>query len=245
MNTNTQTIHDLTLLYIEHALTEVGLLHDAALIEPTLKKFHIERHYAHFHGFTPKQGRFRPRAGFKPRAVYTVTDVHGTPLGDPTHEDDLGHQYREDVILDTIDANLAAMRADHADLVALHRAGDGGAAPSFRYKPGGGLASRTDTEANLEKQKAVLREAIEQMRLEHEIEQNGLNAVLHQKKQAENERDDATRKARAAIAREQQAQRIIDRAQRIQKRDALRRGALPSPWGTDATAKEDNGPEFA
>ena len=74
MNTTTR---DLTIAYIENALSEVALLHDAALIGPTLEKFHIERDYARFHGFAPKPGKFNPRAGLKPRPVYTVTDANG------------------------------------------------------------------------------------------------------------------------------------------------------------------------
>ena len=158
-----QTIRDLTIAYIENALTEVALLHDEELIEPMLEKFHIERHYARFHGFAPKPGKFNPRAGLKPRPVYTVTDANGTPLGDPIHEGDLGAWYAEAVIERQIAANLEAMLADHADLVALHRAGDGGAAPSFRYKPASSLAQRTDTEAALERQKTILRTQIEKL----------------------------------------------------------------------------------
>ena len=133
MNTN-QTIRDLTIAYIENALAEVALLHDEKLIGPTLEKFHIERNHARFHGFTPKPGRFNPRAGLKPRPVYTVTDANGTPLGESIHEGDLGTRFAEAVIKQQISANLEAMLADHADLVALYRAGDGGAAPSLRYR---------------------------------------------------------------------------------------------------------------
>ena len=62
MNTD-QTIRDFTIAYIENALAEVALLHDEELIVPTLEKFHIERHHARIHGFTPKQGKFNPHAG--------------------------------------------------------------------------------------------------------------------------------------------------------------------------------------
>lgn len=234
-----QTIRDLTIAYIENALTEVALLHDEELIQPMLEKFHIERHYARFHGFAPKPGKLNPRAGLKPRPVYTVTDANGTPLGDPIHEGDLGARYAEALIMQQIAANLAAMLADHADLVALHRAGDGGAAPSFRYKPASSLAERTDTEASLEQQKATLREDILHLRQQHADERITLNAVLNQQRQAENALDDAKRKFRGLLVREKKAQQIIDLAVRTRKLEALKRGLI-SPPGGDVSAKEDN-----
>jgi len=236
-----QTIRDLTIAYIENALTEVALLHDAALIQPTLEKFHIERHYARFHGFTPKPGKFNPRAVLKERPVYTVTDVNGTPLGDPIHEGDLGARYAEAVIERQIVANLEAMLADHADLVALHRAGDGGAAPSLRYRPASSLAERTDTEATLERQKTILRTEIEQLREQHETGQARIRATLRKRQETENALEDAKRSLNRVLAERQEAQKIIDRAARIRHLDALKQGEVPSPW--DDTP-QDNGPEF-
>ncbi|TXI46752.1 MAG: hypothetical protein E6Q57_09885, partial [Mycobacterium sp.] len=206
MNTN-QTIRDLTIAYIENALSEVALLHDAALIGPTLEKFHIERDYARFHGFTPKQGRFNPHAGFKPRAVYTVTDGNGTPLGESIHEGDLGARYAEAVIERQIVANLEAMLTDHADLVALHRAGDGGAAPSLRYRPASSLAERTDTEATLERQKTILRTEIEQLREQHETGQARIRATLRKRQETENALEDAKRSLNSVLAKQQEAQK--------------------------------------
>lgn len=243
MNANDQTNRDLTIAYIENALTEVSLLHDTALIEPTLEKFHIERSYARFHGLALKPGKFRPRVGFKPRTVYTVTDKNGIPLGDPIHEDDLGAQYAEAAIEQVITANLAAMLTDHNDLVALHRTGGGGVAPSFRYKPASALAERTDNEASLEKQKTALREHIMQLRERHEVERNALNAVLDHQRQAENALDVAKLSARRVLAREKKAQQVIDRAARMRQRELLRQGALSSPWG-ETQAKSDNGLEL-
>lgn len=244
MNTNNQSIRDLTIAYIENALSEVSLLHDAALIEPTLEKFHIERHHASFRGFAPRLGKFRHRAGLKPRPVYTVTDTSGTSLGDPIHEGDLDTLHAENVIERQIAANLDAMLADHADLVALHRAGGGGATPSFRYRPGSALARRTDTEAALENQKVTLRESIEQSHKQQEIEQQRLHSILHQIQEAEKKLDEINRKTRHRLAQMQEAQKVIDRANRIQQHDARRRGVLPSLWETDAPEQE-NGPEFA
>ena len=243
MNANDQTNRDLTIAYIENALTEVSLLHDTALIEPTLEKFHIERSYARFHGLALKPGKFRPRVGFKPRAVYTVTDKNGIPLGDPIHEDDLGAQYAEAAIEQVITANLAAMLTDHNDLVALHRVGDGGAAPSFRYKPASSLAERTDTEASLEKQKAALRKDILRLRQEQEETRNALHAVFGQQRQAENALDDAKRKIQGLLVREKKAQQIIDRAQRTREREARKLDPLPSPWD-NISAKDTRGAEL-
>lgn len=240
MNTN-QTIRDLTIAYIENALTEVSLLHDAALIGPTLEKFHIERHHARFHGFTPKQGRFNPHAGFKPRPVYTVTDGNGTPLSESIHEGDLGTRYAEHVIERQIAANLEAMLSDHADLVALHRAGDGGAAPSLRYRPASSLAQRTDTEATLERQKTILRTEIDQLREQHQTEQAQIRANVRNRQKTENALEDAKRSLNSVLAKQQEAQKIIDRAARIRHLDALKQGEVPSPW--DDTP-QDNGPEF-
>lgn len=240
MNTTTR---DLTIAYIENALTEVALLHDAALIEPTLKQLHIERSYARIHGFTPKRGKFRPRAGLQPRPVYTVTDTNGTPLGDPIHEGDLGTLYAEDMIERQIAANLDAMLTDHADLVALHSAGDGGAAPSFRYRPGNALAGRTDTEAALENQRAALRESIEKLHEQQQAEQQRLHSILHRQKEAEMKLDEIDRKTRHLVAEAQQAQKTIDQERRNRERDARRRGVLPSPWETDAPEQE-SGPKF-
>lgn len=241
MNTN-QTIRDLTIAYIENALTEVALLHDEELIQPMLEKFHIERHYARFHGFTPKSSKFNPRAGLKPRAVYTVTDGNGTPLGESIHEGDLGTRYAEHVIELQIAANLEAMLADHADLVALHRAGDGGAAPSFRYRPASSLAERTDTEAILERQKMILRAEIEQLREQHETGQAQIRANIRNRQKTENALEDAKRTLNRVLAKQQEAQKIIDRAARIRHLDALKQGEVPSPW--DDTPQGD-GPEFA
>ena len=238
MNTTTR---DLTITYIENALTEVALLHDAALIGQTLEKFHIERDYARLFGFTPKQGRFNPRAGFKPRPVYTVTDSNGTPLGESIHEGDLGPRYAEAVIKQQIAANLEAMLADHADLVALHRAGDGGAAPSLRYRTASSLAQRTDTEATLERQKTILREEIEQLREQHETGQAQIRENLRKRQETENALEDAKRTLNRVRAKQQEAQKIIDRAARIRHLDALKQGEVPSPW--DDTPPDD-GPEF-
>ena len=238
MNTTTR---DLTIAYIENALSEVALLHDAALIGPTLEKFHIERHYARFHGFAPKPGKFNPRAGFKLRAVYTVTDGNSTPLGEPIHEGDLGTQYAEAVIKEQIAANLDAMLTDHADLVALHRAGDGGAAPSFRYRPASSLAQRTDTEATLERQKTILRTEIDQLREQHQTEQAQIRANVRNRQKTENALEEAKRSLNRVLAERQEAQKVIDRAARIRHLDALKRGEVPSPW--DDT-HQNNGPEF-
>ena len=240
MNVN-QIIRDLAIAYIENALSEVAMLHDAALIGPTLEKFHIECHHARFHGFTPKRGRFNPHAGFKPRAVYTVTDGNGTPLGDPVHEGDLGTRYAEHVIERQIVANLEAMLTDHADLVALHRAGDGGVAPSFRYRPASSLAERTDTEATLERQKTILRTEIEQLREQHETGQAQIRATLRKRQETENALEDAKRTLNRVRTEQQEAQKIIDRAARIRHLDALKQGEVPSPWGD---TPQDNGPEF-
>lgn len=242
MNTN-QTIRDLTIAYIKNALGEVSLLHDAALIEPTLEKFHIERNHARLHGFSPKPGRFNPRAGFTPRPVYTVTDRNGMPLGDPIHEGDLGARYAEAVIKQQIAANLEAMLTDHADLVALHRAGDGGAAPSLRYRPASSLAERTDTEATLERQKTILRTKIEQLREQQEIEGQRLRSLLHQQKEAKMTLEDVDRKSRQLIVKAQEAQTVVDRERRIREREARRRGVLPSPWESD-TPGQENSPEY-
>lgn len=241
MDTNNQTIRDLTITYIKNALTEVALLHDTALIEPTLEKFHIKRHHARLFGFTPKQGSFNPRAGFKPRPVYTVTDGNGTPLGESIHEVDLGTQYAEAVIKEQIAANLDAMLTDHADLVALHRAGDGGAAPSLRYRPASSLAQRTETEATLERQKTTLREEIEQLREQHETGQAQIRATLRKRQETENALEDAKRTLNRVRAEQQNAQKVIDRAARIRHLDALKQGEVPSPW--DDTPQDD-GPEF-
>lgn len=237
-----QTIREFTIAYIENALTEVALLHDAALIEPTLEKFHIERCHARFHGFAPKRGTFNPRVGFKPRPVYTVTDGNGTPLGDPIHEGDLGTRYTENVIEQQIAANLEAMLTDHADLVALHRAGDGGSAPSFRYRPASSLAERTDTEAALEQQKIALRENITRLRERHETEQQHLRSILQQQKAAELKFDEIDRKTRHRLAQMKEAQRIIDRAGRLRKLAELKEGTY-SP-GADASMRNDDGPEL-
>lgn len=234
-----QTIHDMTVTYIEQALSEVKLLHDPLLIEPTLKRFHILRSHARLFGFAPKPRKFRPFVGIKPRAIYTVTDKNGTPLGDPIHEDDLGEQYAELVIERVIEANLTAMLTNHTDLVDLYNTGDSGAAPSFRYKPATALAERTDTEASLEQQKATLREDILHLRQQHADERINLNAVLNQQRQAENALDDAKRKFRRLLVREKKAQQIIDQAVRTRKLEALKRGLI-SPPGGDVSAKEDN-----
>lgn len=244
MNTNNQTIRDLTVAYIENALSEVSLLHDSALIEPTLKKFHIERHHACFQGFAPRLGKFRPRAGLRPRPVYTVTDTSGTSLGDPIHEGDLDTLHAENVIERQIAANLDAMLTDHADLVALHSAGGGGAAPSFRYRRGSALAGRTDTEAAFENQKVALRESIEQLREQQESEQQRLHSILHQIQEAEKKLSEVNRKTRHRLAQMQEAQKVIDRAERIQQRDARRRAAIPPLGETDAPEQE-NGPRLA
>lgn len=233
MNANNQTIHNLTIAYIENALTEVALLHDAALIEPTLKLFHIERHNA---------SMFKKLS--KPRFEYTVTDTNGRPLGDPIHERDLGASYAENVVTRQIAANLDAMLADHADLVALHRAGGGGAAPRFRYRPGSALARRTDTDAALENQKVGLRESIEHLHKQQEIEQQRLHSILHQIQEAEKKLDEINRRTRHRLAQMQEAQKVIDRAERIQQRDARRRAAIPPLGETDAPEQE-NGPRLA
>lgn len=240
MNTN-QTIRDLTIAYIENALAEVALLHDEKLIGPTLEKFHIERNHARFHGFTPKPGRFNPRAGLKPRPVYTVTDANGTPLGESIHEGDLGTRFAEAVIKQQISANLEAMLADHADLVALYRAGDGGAAPSLRYRPASSLAERTDTEATLERQKTILRTEIDQLREQHQTEQAQIRANVRNRQKTENALEEAKRSLNRVLAERQEAQKVIDRAARIRHLDALKQGEVPSPW--DDTP-QDNGPEF-
>lgn len=240
MNTN-QTIRDLTIAYIENALAEVALLHDEKLIGPTLEKFHIERNHARFHGFTPKPGRFNPRAGLKPRPVYTVTDANGTPLGESIHEGDLGTRFAEAVIKQQISANLEAMLADHADLVALYRAGDGGAAPSLRYRPASSLAERTDTEATLERQKTILRTEIDQLREQHQTEQAQIRANVRNRQKTENALEEAKRSLNRVLAEQQEAQKVIDRAARIRHLDALKRGEVPSPW--DDTP-QNNGPEF-
>ena len=240
MNTN-QTIRDLTIAYIENALAEVALLHDEKLIGPTLEKFHIERNHARFHGFTPKPGRFNPRAGLKPRPVYTVTDANGTPLGESIHEGDLGTRFAEAVIKQQISANLEAMLADHADLVALYRAGDGGAAPSLRYRPASSLAERTDTEATLERQKTILRTEIDQLREQHQTEQAQIRANVRNRQKTENALEEAKRSLNRVLAEQQEAQKVIDRAARIRHLDALKRGEVPSPW--DDT-HQNNGPEF-
>ena len=240
MNTN-QTIRDLTIAYIENALAEVALLHDEKLIGPTLEKFHIERHHARFHGFTPKPGRFNPRAGLKPRPVYTVTDANGTPLGESIHEGDLGTRFAEAVIKQQISANLEAMLADHADLVALYRAGDGGAAPSLRYRPASSLAERTDTEATLERQKTILRTEIDQLREQHQTEQAQIRANVRNRQKTENALEEAKRSLNRVLAEQQEAQKVIDRAARIRHLDALKRGEVPSPW--DDTP-QNNAPEF-
>lgn len=237
-----QTIRDLTIAYIENALTEVALLHDEELLQPMLEKFHIERHYARFHGFAPKPGKFNPRAGLKPRPVYTVTDANGTPLGDPIHEGDLGAWYAEAVIERQIAANLEAMLADHADLVALHRAGDGGTAPSFRYKPASSLAQRTDTEAALERQKTILRTEIDQLREQQELEERRLRVVLKRLQEAEAKLDEVARKTRHQLAQADEAQKVIGRAGRIRQLDALKQGEIPSPW--DDNPEKNDGPEL-
>lgn len=243
MNTN-QTIHDLTAAYVEQALSEVKLLHDPELIGPTLKKFNIERSHARMFGFSPKLGKFRPRVGMRPRPVYSVLDADGSPLGEPIHEGDLGAQYAETVIEGVIAANVAAMLADYADLVALHRAGDGGAAPSFRYKPASALSERSDTLGDLERKKNKEREAVEELREQHEDEQNRLREVQRRVKEAENTLEDAKRGTRHLFTREKEAQRVIDRAARIREREARRQGVLPSPWETDAQDNGYDGPEL-
>lgn len=228
MNTTTR---DLTIAYIENALTEVALLHDAALIEPTLEKFHVERHNV---------SKFKKIS--KPRFEYTVTDANGTPLGDPIHESDLGTRFAGAVIEKQIAVNLEAMLADHADLVALHRAGDGGAAPSFRYKPASSLAERTDTEATLERQKTILRTQIEKLHDEQQVKQQRLNAICSQIEEAEAKLDAATRKMRHKLAQMNEAQKVIDRAARIRQLDALKQGEIPSPW--DDNPEKNDGPEL-
>lgn len=238
MNINTR---DLTVAYIENALSEVAMLHDVKLIEPTLEKFHIERHYARLFGFTPKQSRFNPRAGFNPRPVYTVTDGNGTPLGESIHEGDLGTRYAEAVIKQQIAANLEAMLTDHADLVTLHSAGDGGAMPSLRYRPASSLRERTDTEAALERQKMILHEEIEQLRGQHETGQALVSATLRKRQGTENALEDAKRTLNRVLAERQEAQKIVDRAARIRHLDALKQGEVPSPW--DDTPQND-GPDF-
>lgn len=243
MNTN-KTIQGLTATYVEQALGEVKLLHDPELVEPTLKKFNIERRHARLFGFSPKPGKFRPRVGMRPRPVYSVLNADGSPLGEPIHEGDLGAQYAETVIEGVIAANLAEMLADHADLVALHRAGDGGAAPSFRYKPASALSERSDTLGDLERKKNKEREAVEELREQHEDQQHRLREVQRRVKEAENALACTKTRTRQLFARENEAQHVIDRAARIREREALRQGALPSPWETDASAKGYDGPEL-
>lgn len=235
MNTTTR---DLTIAYIENALAEVALLHDEKLIEPTLEKFHIECHHVRFHGLAPKQSRFM----FKPRPVYTVTDGNGTPLGESIHEGDLGTRYAEHVIEQQIAANLEAMLTDHADLVTLHRAGDGGAAPSLRYRPASSLGERTDTEAALERQKMILRTEIEQLREQHETGQAQNRATLRKGQETENALEDAKRTLNRVRTEQQNAQKTIDRAARIRHLDAIKQGEVPSPW--DDTPGRNDGPEF-
>lgn len=241
MDTN-QTLRDFTIAYIENALAEVALLHDVALIEPTLKRFHIERRHKRLQWRAPKGGKFIPRVGLKPRPVYIVTDGEGTPVGDGIHEGDLGTRYAENIIEQQIAANLEAMLTDHADLVALHRAGDGGAAPSFRYRPANSLAERTATEATLAQQKIALREIIEQLHEQQEIEQQRLRSILHQQKKAEVKLDETARKARHLRDEMREAQKIIDRAERIRQLDELKKEGHPSR-GADAP-KKDDGPAF-
>lgn len=239
MNTN-QTIRDLTIAYIENALTEVALLHDLALIDPTLKRFHIERQHE-LPWRAPKGVKFISRGGLKPRPVYSVTDGRGAPLGDPIHEGDLGSRYAENIIEQQIAANLEAMLTDHADLVALHRAGDGGAAPSFRYRPATSLAERTETEAALEQQKIALRESIKQLHEQREFEQRRLRSILHEKEAAEMELAENGRQLRRQRDQMREAQRAPDRAARRRQLSEFMQEDNPS-HGADAP--KDDGRAF-
>lgn len=228
MNTTTR---DLTIAYLENALSEVSLLHDAALIEPTLEKFYVERRNV---------SKFKKLS--KPRFEYTVTDTNGTPLGDPIHEADLGTRFAGAVIEKQIAVNLEAMLADHADLVALHKAGDGGAAPAFRYKPASALAERTDTEATLEQQKTILRTEIAKLHDEQQVKRQRLNAICSQIEEAEAKLDEVARKTRHQLAQMNEAQKVIDRADHIRQLDALKQGEIPSPW--DDNPEKNDGPEL-
>ena len=124
---------------------------------------------------------------------------------------------------------------------ALHRAGDGGAAPSLRYRPASSLAERTDTEATLERQKVILRTEIDQLREQHQTEQAQIRANVRNRQKTENALEEAKRSLNRVLAEQQEAQKVIDRAARIRHLDALKRGEVPSPW--DDT-HQNNGPEF-
>ncbi|MBH0083007.1 hypothetical protein [Salinibacterium sp. SWN167] len=227
MNT-TKTIHDLTVAYIEQSLGEVKLLHDATLIDPTLAKFNIQRSHAFMSGFALKPRKFRLRAGLKRRASYALLDVDGSSLGSPIHEDDLGAQFTEAVIERVIAANLAVMLADHADLVALHKAGDGGREPSYRYNPASGLAERSVSIGDLERQKNEAHERIEELHEQNAFEQNRLRELLTRKTEAESARDKAKLDARQLLHLAKKAQRVIDQAARIQEREALKQDSPSS-----------------
>lgn len=163
-------------------------------------------------------------------------------MGESIHEGDLGPRYAEAVIKQQIAANLEAMLTDHADLVALHRAGDGGAVPSLRYRPASSLGERTDTEATLERQKTILRTEIEQLREQHEIGQAQIRENLRKRQETENALEDAKRTLNRVRAKQQKVQKVIDRSARIWRLDALRQGGVPSPW--DDTPGKNDGPEF-
>lgn len=242
---NTKTIHDLTVAYIENALSETKLLHDAALIEPTLRTFNIERRHARLSGFSPRPGKFRPRAGMRPRPVYSVLGSDGAPLGDSVSEHDLDGQYAEQIIVKAIDANRAAMLADHADLEALHRAGsDAGAAPTFRYQPSNGLAERTTSDGNLARRKDVQMQAIAQLQTDREDEQRRLNSVRESKRKAEAERENILREVRRLLNQKTEAQRVISRAHGIQSRMTPQPQTGRSFRGTTITMEHDDGPEL-
>lgn len=234
------SFHEQAVTYIENCLTEAKLLHDPSLIGPTLEQLHIQQSHARISGLTPGKGTFRPRVGFKPRAVYTVLDTDGTPLGEPIHEDDLSERYAETEIKRAIFANNASIHMDHADLVALYRTGGGGAAPSFRYKPASGLAERSDTEADLERQLIAYREKSMLIRQQTVADKNALAAVRIRIQQAEQELAETRLSHQRTLVQQKRAQQVIDRAAHLQRREALKRGDLPSPWDTTA-GKEDAG----
>lgn len=204
-----QMIRDLTKEYVENVLGETKLLHDEALVEPTLAALRVRRD---------------DDPGEAGHPAYVVLGPNDDPISAAVTEPTLADGLTAREITATITANRETMLADHADLMKLARNHtDGGHAPELQYRPGRGLADRLpDLDGLRDDEEQAIRDAAAE---EQEARMKIAAIIRHAKRRQDEERKrQSSRANREGLTAQQRAQRLIQSTSDLPRRSGEKRG---------------------